>query len=190
MRLSRFRLSLAALAALMMLAIVGTVAAMGALGAKPAVANRWHHSSSPAVSVSSLSEATAEARIKPGLVWKTLVLKELFAGGKFTAIDVGDPGDSVGDYVIFRDKIADAGTNEIIGTIDVMCVTGYADMCSGTFRLAGRGQIKIDGITPLGVDPDHFPVLGGTGNFVDIGGVDKISFPSDEYALHTLTLTH
>jgi hypothetical protein len=122
-------------------------------------------------------------------VWQTIVLHEVF-GPKFTPVDVRPKGDSPGDYGVFRDKVADPNSGEVVGTIDVMCVAAYADQCSGSIRLPGRGQISFLGITPLNRDPDYFPVVGGTNEFLGVGGVLRVEFPSDTYALLTLKLTH
>ena len=115
-------------------------------------------------------------------------MREVF-GPDFTFVDTGEEGDSPGDYGVFRDHLASANGNRHVGVIHVQCIEAYASQCRGSARLAGRGQITFDGITPSRVDPDRFAITGGTGEFVDVGGVFKVEFPSNDYALLTFTLT-
>ena len=81
------------------------------------------------------------------------------------------------------------GTIDKVGTIDVQCIAAYADQCMGSIRIAGRGQITFGGISPLGRDPDHYAVTGGTGLYLGVGGEIRIDYPDLDRAFLTVTLT-
>jgi hypothetical protein len=164
--------------------------AIGAMGAKSPSAARWNHRpAAQPLAAGAAAEGRIEAKIPPSLVWQTIQVKEVF-GDKLAVIDVGPGGDSVGDYVVFRDQLRNPNNNHVVGTIDVTCMSGFADMCRGTARFTGRGQITFDGMTPLNHDPDHYPIVGGSGEFADVGGVFMVEFPANDYAALTFTLTH
>jgi hypothetical protein len=150
---------------------------------------RWLHAPDGAVNARpAVDEGAFEQRIDPSRIWKVITVLEVF-GPDFTFVDVGEKGDSPGDYGVFRDALTSANGKKHVGVIHVQCIEAYASHCRGSARLGGRGQITFDGITPTPVDPDRFAITGGTGEFVDVGGVFKVEFPSFEYALLTFTLT-
>jgi hypothetical protein len=187
----RIRLSRAALGAGFVTG-AATVAALtlavGVFGAVTPSAVRWNHTGATA-GPGVQAQVQAASKIPPGLVWQTINVIEQY-GTKVGVVDVGPGGDSVGDYVVFRDKLRNPNTNAVVGTIDAQCMSGFADMCRGVIHLNGRGQITFDGETEIGVDPDRYAVVGGTGKFVDVGGQMQVAFPSNDYAALTITLTH
>jgi len=162
--------------------------AVGAFGATTPSAVRWNHTGTTAAP-GVQAQVQTESKIPPALVWQTITVIEQY-GDKVGIVDVGAGGDSVGDYVVFRDKLRNPSTNAVVGTIDAQCMSGFADMCRGVVRLNGRGQITFDGETEIGVDPDRYSVVGGAGEFVDVGGQMQVAFPANDYAALTITLTH
>ena len=167
-----------------------SVAAAGAIGivtlgstgavAQSSAAYRWQHNPAAA-------RTAAPLAAKAGAHVRTIVLNEVF-GPKFTFVDVGERGDSPGDYGVFQDRVTNPGSGHRVGVIDVQCVEAYASHCRGAITLSGRGQIVFDGTTPTTVDPDQYAVTGGTGEFVGAAGTFTVSFPSDDYALLTIEL--
>ena len=155
------------------------------MGAKSPAAARWNHTSTAGVRTA----ARAEAAIPENLIWQEIQVEERY-GNKVGFVDNQPGGDSIGDYVVFRDKLFEPNTNKQVGTIDVTCMSGFGDMCRGVVRLNNRGQITFDGMTELGVDPDRYNIVGGSGKFADVGGVLRIEFPAEDHALLTLVLTH
>jgi hypothetical protein len=154
--------------------------------AKSRASNRWNH-----VKAAGLTKQATAASAEwdtAGTSSMNLTFHEQY-GPDFTFNDVGKKGDSPGDYGVFRDWLTDPGTGEVVGTVDVQCIAAYADQCSGSVRLNGKGQITFGGITPLGWDPDYYAVTGGTKDYAGVGGVFQVSFPSDDYALITLRLS-
>jgi hypothetical protein len=183
------RLAIAAGAASAVLALAVLATAIGTFAAQSPAAARWNHNGTTRVVPGAVAQAQAESKVPPNLVWKTIRLIEPY-GDKIAFIDVGASGDSKGDYNVFRDKLQDPDSDEVVGFIDVTCMNGWADMCRGTIRLTGQGQIVFDGATPVDFDPDRYAIVGGGGPFADVGGVMQIDFPALDHAEITLTLTH
>jgi hypothetical protein len=182
LRTPRVALGSAFILGVVVTALVATT--IVAVGAKSPAAARWNHKGATGVR----TEAQAEAAIPRALIWQEIQVIEEF-GNKLAVVDNAPGGDSVGDYVVFRDRLLNPNSGKQVGTIDVTCMAGFADMCRGVVRLNNRGQITFDGMTPLGTDPDRYSIVGGHGNFADVGGVMRVDFPADDHALLTLTLT-
>lgn len=161
------------------------IGSSGVAAAQSRAAHRWNHAPGGLRIQATVTTTSADRERRP---WKVIRLDEVFTDA-FTFIDVGEPGESPGDYGVFRDPVAIPSSGKVVGTVDVQCIAAYADQCRGAVSLDGRGQITFDGVTPLGVDPDRFAVTGGTGEFVGVGGSLTVSFPSDESARLTLRLT-
>lgn len=167
--------------------LVTVMAATSATAAPSRASSRWNH---VARAASGNNVVATDVGSEPGVgrpVWKTLHLIEAFSG-RFTFVDVAPKGDSPGDYGVFKDPVLTNGGLRI-GTIDAQCIAAYSDQCSGSIRIPGKGQITFAGITPLGVDPDHYAVTGGTGIFAGVGGALQIDFPFIDAARLTVTLT-
>jgi hypothetical protein len=170
-RRSRPATLVTALAALLAAGIVGPTPGAAA---QSAVAERWGHDSTTTTRVGQPTEG-------PNLGAHDLRLHEVF-GEDFTFVDVGEEGDSPGDYGVFRDRVTNPAGKDV-GTIDVHCVEAYASHCRGSIQITGKGQIVFDGITDLGVDPDEFAITGGTGRYRGAIGALTVSFPNDEFAV-------
>jgi len=172
---------------ILVLTIALTIVAATTVNAAPSRAsNRWNH---VAKAPTNLSTTGTDKGIEPAVrrgVWKTMHLTEHYSPN-FTFVDVAPKGDSPGDYGVFKDPVFTSGGVRI-GTIDVQCIAAYSDQCDGSVRLPGRGQITFAGITPLGSDPDHFAVTGGTGHFAGVGGTVVIQFPNFDEARLIITL--
>ena len=169
-------------------AVVVIVAAAASVNAAPSrAASRWNHVAMPTAASLSIAADDGQEPAMAAPIWKTLHLTELYSA-RYTFVDTGPKGDSIGDYGIFKDPVITQGGIRI-GTIDAQCIAGYSNMCSGSIRIPGRGQITFDGITPLGFDIDHYAITGGTGVFAGVGGVLTIQFPNVNSAALTLALT-
>ena len=181
---ARTAIAFAAVSGAIVLALLATTVVV--MGAKAPAAARWNHASTEGVRTA----ARAEASIPQNLIWQEIQVIEKY-GNKLGVVDNQPGGDSIGDYVVFRDKLFDpTNTSKQVGTIDVQCVRGFAEMCRGVVRLNNKGQITFDGMTELDVDPDRYNIVGGGGSFADVGGVMRIDFPAEDHAVLTLTLTH
>jgi hypothetical protein len=115
-------------------------------------------------------------------------LKFIAKSNQFKAIDVGSEGESLGDHVVFNDKLYDEDDrDEKVGTLDGFCVTTYVKKkdsrmeCVVTMKL-DDGQITAQGV--LWSDDDEFTiaVTGGTDDYNDAAGDADVEFVNDEKA--------
>jgi hypothetical protein len=120
---------------------------------------------------------------------RVLLLREIYSDN-VTYIDVGDPGASIGDYVIFQDPVVDFHTGASLGYLDVQCFVGYSDMCKGSITLAGQGQGQVEfmGANPSRVRTDRYAITGGTGIYAQVRGKIIVTFPTKDSARLALHL--
>ena len=93
-------------------------------------------------------------------------------------VDVGEPGDSLGDYFVFTDDLFRDG--EKVGILGVVCTAvrsepeAFAIHCVGTAQLP-RGQITVQGLVTFSEategEPVRVAITGGTGRFRTAHGV-------------------
>jgi hypothetical protein len=152
--------------------------------AQSPAASRWNHGGA---THRTQAAPPADRGVDGGHGGKVMRLTDVFSDD-FTFIDTGAAGDSIGDYDVFSDPVADAKSGKVVGRIDVQCIVAYADQCRGSISLDGRGQITFDGITPRGVDPDVYAITGGTGSFAGAGGSLTVVFGGDASAQLILEL--
>ena len=85
-------------------------------------------------------------------------------------IDLGAPGPSPGDLLVFASTLANqAGTP--IGDLHIGCTQNFDQVavCVGIFNLSGRGKISVDA-SPVFPNPTVGMVTGGTGEFQNVRG--------------------
>jgi allene oxide cyclase len=92
-----------------------------------------------------------------------------------TTVDLGAKGDSVGDLLVFANKVYDAGNKTQLGTDNGYCVrtiVGKSWECFWTLTLKG-GQITVEG--PFMDSGDSLlAVTGGTGKYAGARGSMKL----------------
>jgi allene oxide cyclase len=92
-----------------------------------------------------------------------------------TTVDLGAKGDSVGDLLVFANKVYDAGNKAQVGTDQGYCVrtiVGKSWECFWTLTLAA-GQITVEG--PFVDTGDSLMVVtGGTGKYAGAKGSMKL----------------
>jgi hypothetical protein len=116
-------------------------------------------------------------------------------------IDLGDPGFSLGDQIVFSDNLFTRQNGDKLGIDGVVCtVVGVADagtgsgtlQCPGTFAIGG-GQIVTDGLVKLTggqtSGTQTVAITGGTGRFRGAGGQISIQFLSNTAANITFSIT-
>jgi hypothetical protein len=88
----------------------------------------------------------------------------------FHLVDVGEPGLSLGDYVVFHDLLFSHGrqVGDQGGTCPVVDVGQGLIHCTGTIRLSG-GQLTFQGLTTT-TATKQFAITGGTGRYQDVSG--------------------
>jgi hypothetical protein len=92
-----------------------------------------------------------------------------------TTLDLGAKGDSVGDLLVFANKVYDAGNKTQVGTDQGYCVrtiVGKSWECFWTLSLAG-GQITVEGPF-LDTGDSLMVVTGGTGKYAGAKGSMKL----------------
>ena len=98
-------------------------------------------------------------------------------------VDVGKPGFSPGDVLVFVERLNDEADDSVVGKGRIQCTVHVGDwaICVGTFDFTGRGEIVGEGLVPFGGDevPFDVPVTGGTGDFTNVRGEVHIEPVSD-----------
>jgi allene oxide cyclase len=92
-----------------------------------------------------------------------------------TTVDLGAKGDSVGDLLVFANKVYDAGNKTQVGTDQGYCVrtiVGKSWECFWTLTLAA-GQITVEGPF-LDTGDSLMVVTGGTGKYAGAKGSMKL----------------
>ena len=85
-------------------------------------------------------------------------------------VDLGDPGPSPGDLLVFASTLANqAGTP--IGDLHIACTQSFdrVAVCVGIFNLSGRGKLSVDA-SPVFPNPTIGMITGGTGEFQNVRG--------------------
>jgi allene oxide cyclase len=124
------------------------------------------------LSIRMLAAAAALASM-PALAAEQIVVVERPVGE--TTVDLGPKGDSVGDLLVFANKVYDAANKAQVGTDNGYCVrtvVGVSWECFWTLTLKA-GQITIEG--PFMDKGDSlFAVTGGTGKYAGARGSMKL----------------
>ena len=115
-------------------------------------------------------------------------LKFIAKSNQFKAIDVGTEDESLGDHIVFNDKLYDADDrDDKVGTLDGFCVTTYVKKkdsrmeCVVTMKL-DDGQITAQGVLWSDADEFTIAVTGGTEDYNDASGDADVEFVNDEKA--------
>ena len=109
--------------------------------------------------------ASASPAMRPG---ETLVVIQSPPRQQY--VDLGDPGPSPGDLLMFASTLASqAGTP--IGDLHIACTQNFDQVavCVGIFNLSRRGKISVDA-SPVFPNPTVGMVTGGTGEFQNVRG--------------------
>jgi allene oxide cyclase len=117
--------------------------------------------------------AAAALASMPALAAEQIVLVERPVGE--TTVDLGAKGDSVGDLLVFANKVYDAANKTQLGTDNGYCVrtiVGKSWECFWTLTLKA-GQITVEG--PFMDSGDSLlAVTGGTGKYAGARGSMKL----------------
>ena len=117
--------------------------------------------------------AAAALASMPALAAEQIVVVERPVGE--TTVDLGAKGDSVGDLLVFANKVYDAANKTQLGTDNGYCVrtvVGKSWECFWTMTLKG-GQITVEG--PFMDSGDSLlAVTGGTGKYAGARGSMKL----------------
>jgi hypothetical protein len=116
---------------------------------------------------------TAALAVLPAMAGEQIVVVERPVGE--TTVDLGAKGDSVGDLLVFANKVYDAGNKTQVGSDQGYCVrtvVGKSWECFWTLTLKA-GQITVEG--PFLDEGDSLmSVTGGTGKYAGAKGSMKL----------------
>jgi allene oxide cyclase len=124
------------------------------------------------LSIRMLALAAALATL-PAFAKEQIIVVERPVGE--TTVDLGAKGDSVGDLLVFANKVYDAGNKAQVGTDQGYCVrtvVGKSWECFWTLTLAA-GQIAVEGPF-LDTGDSLMVVTGGTGRYAGAKGSMKL----------------
>jgi hypothetical protein len=124
------------------------------------------------VSIRVLAAAAALASL-PALAAEQIVVVERPVGE--TTVDLGAKGDSVGDLLVFANKVYDAGNKTQVGSDNGYCVrtvVGKSWECFWTLTLKA-GQITVEGPF-MDTGDSLFAITGGTGKYAGARGSMKL----------------
>ncbi len=114
---------------------------------------------------------------------------------KYRFVDNGKPGFSVGDHDVFFDAIfTDEAKTDRIGTDRVVVEYLPADyvMVQLEYTIQGRGKVYAAGTLDFGERfleaGDDLAIVGGTGEFENVGGAVHLSVFDDETFLNEIHL--
>ena len=116
---------------------------------------------------------TAVLAVLPAMAGEKIVVVERPVGE--TTVDLGAKGDSIGDLLVFANKVYDAGNKTQVGSDQGYCVrtvVGKSWECFWTLTLKA-GQITVEG--PFLDEGDSLlSVTGGTGKYAGAKGSLKL----------------
>lgn len=132
-----------------------------------------------------LASAALLALLAPG--WASAsggrTLTVIFEDRRANEIDVGDPGPTPGDYVVFTDRLVDAkGTD--LGDVYGRCTQHFDDalLCESVFKLP-EGDIAVQ----TAFRPDEailLAVTGGTRRYKSVSGEGRFTqFPDGRFGV-------
>jgi hypothetical protein len=101
--------------------------------------------------------------------------------------------DSPGTVRLQRDALFDPATDVWVGNYRSVCTVYFGPLpnrkmlCTDQIAIPGRGGIQVEGVAHLGPAPDELVVVGGTGDFVDVGGtMDRANTREPTITLHLI----
>lgn len=116
---------------------------------------------------------TAALAVLPAMAGERIIVVERPVGE--TTVDLGAKGDSIGDLLVFANKVYDAGNKTQVGSDQGYCVrtvVGKSWECFWTLTLKA-GQITVEG--PFLDEGDSLmSVTGGTGKYAGAKGSMKL----------------
>lgn len=107
-------------------------------------------------------------------------------------VDVGKPGNSIGDSFMFADSLTDPADGSSVGKLHGQCefqVKGWTLCTAGAF-ITDRGEIMFQGFVQFSNGRSIFdmPVIGGTGEFDNVRGSVHVEDVTNKLSKLTFTL--
>jgi hypothetical protein len=142
----------------------GPSTASSSSGAAHAKHHGWPASSArPAAAIVHAAKAAAARQ-------GTQVLTVLEIEERSASVDVGDSGESPGDYFLFGSRLMTPDGSTQVGRDSGRCTLGIRSfICDATASIFHNGKIAVYGALFAEADA-KLPVIGGTGRYRDAGG--------------------
>jgi hypothetical protein len=119
----------------------------------------------------------------------TKVLTFLEIEERSAFIDVGDPGESSGDYFLFESRLMSEDGTTLLGRDSGKCTLGIRTfICDATASIFGKGKITVYGALFREADT-RIAITGGTGAYKEAGGQLTVTDTSDGNTLLVFQLT-
>ena len=186
--MSTRRKTLALCTAAALLAGTGAIATSGvwtASGASTASLRGWPTSSArPADAIVHAAKATAARQ------GSTQVLAVLEIEERSAFVDVGDSGESPGDYFLFEGRLMTPDGSTQVGRDSGKCTLGTRTfVCDATASIFHKGKIAVYGAFFRESDA-RIPIVGGTGAYRDAGGTLTVKDLPSGNTLLTFEITN
>ncbi len=114
--------------------------------------------------LASIASGAAARTAAVGPVGATLRLVQ--RAPQVASVDLGAPGVSPGDALVFRSDLFDQTNTEQVGDLNITCtqMIGPENLCRGIFTLTDLGRLSVDAL-PVFPQPTVGIVNGGSGAF-------------------------
>jgi hypothetical protein len=105
-------------------------------------------------------------------------------------VDVGDAGESPGDYFLFESRLLTPDRSATVGRDSGKCMLGVTTfVCDATASIFHKGKLQVAGAFFSDADA-RIPIVGGTGAYRDAGGTLTIKELPSGNTLLTFEITH
>jgi hypothetical protein len=183
------RKSFAVGAAVIVIAAVSAVlaglpsTASGSSGARHNSRHEW-----PVSSARSAADIVHSARASAARTGRT-VFTVLEIEQRSAGVDVGDAGESAGDYFLFESRLLTPDGDHAVGRDSGKCTIAVRTfICDATASIFHKGKIQVAGAFFSETDA-KLPIVGGTGAYRNAGGVVTIKDLPSGNTLLTFALT-
>jgi hypothetical protein len=179
------RTRIAALAGAAALVVAGVVAISSASadGTRPSSARHGWPTSTARAPHAVVHAARASAKAEG-----THVVAVIEKERRSAFVDVGDPGDSAGDYFLFESDLLN-NSGDVVGRDSVKCTLGVRTfICDATGTLFHRGKLTAYGAF-FGENDARLAITGGTGAFKEAGGQVTVADQADGTTLLVFEIT-
>ena len=152
----------------------GTAQSAEGPGSRPTVERGWPVSVQDAAPA--LRAARADARQHGGEVLRIVERPRRFA--------MAGSGENPGDAIFFEGRLTNRAGTKTVGRDSIKCTVSIRTfICEGTMQIYGRGKLMVYGALFAAVGKDTVAVVGGTGEFRDVGGGLTVVGENDEDSL-------
>jgi hypothetical protein len=104
-------------------------------------------------------------------------------------VDVGDAGESPGDYFLFESRLLTPDRSATIGRDSGKCMLGVRTfVCEATASIFHKGKLQVAGAFFTDSDA-RIPIVGGTGAYRDAGGTLTVKDLPSGNSLLTFEIT-